>query len=140
MPWNSIILKAWEVQSERVCTGSDIHEGKIKCNLSLWMFVVYICKEANWDLNLKEKAQIEEGWRTSSSPFVPSPWAEPAVPQRLLPTVTITLSVCTIPRCGRFLLPHMFFTSYLQDHQTIALCGTITLHRSTWSQNHIFVA
>lgn len=100
------------------------------------MFTEYLLKEVKWDLIPKEKAEIEEGWCTSSSAFLPLPWAESATQQRLLPTVTTSLSVGTASSCGRLLLPRMFFTSYLQDHKTIALCGTVTLHRSTQSQNH----
>lgn len=126
--------------AEWVCIGSAIHEEGKKSNLSLWMFTECLLKEVKWDLTPEDKAEIEKRWNTSSSAFLPPPWAESATQQRLLPTVTTSLSAGTASSRGRLLLPLMFFTSYLQDHQTIGLCGAVTLHRSTWIQNHTAVA
>lgn len=55
MQWNSTILKAQEVRSDY--TGSDIHKGKTKRNLSLWIFAVYLLKKAKWDSTLKKKSK-----------------------------------------------------------------------------------
>lgn len=44
------------------------------------------------ETRLKEKAEVEEGWRASSSPFVPLPWDESAILQSLL--LTVAKSLC----------------------------------------------
>lgn len=99
-----------------------------------------LLKEAKWDFILKGRNRKRIMYILISLQLhQPSPWAEPAILQSLLPAVSISPSVCTTPWCWRFLLPDVLFTFYLQGHQTIALCGTRTLHRSTWNQNHIAV-
>lgn len=99
-----------------------------------------LLKEAKWDLTLKGRNRrrimcilisLHLHW--------PLPWAEPVILQSLLPTVPILPSVCTTPWCWTFTLLQVLSTFYLQDHKTIALCGIITLQRSTWNQNHICV-
>lgn len=52
MQWNNTILKAQEVRSD--CIWSDFHEGKIKGNLSLWIFSVFLLMEAKWDLTKRK--------------------------------------------------------------------------------------